>query len=654
MGVNYKLDKWKLEEVQKLYVDKKLILPAYQRTVRWDTTRKSKLIDTMRQGNPIGTFLVYFDEDLKQFQIIDGLQRISTIIDYLNNPVKYIDNEIVDYSLVESLRRIKCQIDRIVFDPVTLQFQINDDRKNIINLYKLSYDNSTSNFPIDVMEYFNFEVKNKKQVIEIITGIEKQIKGRIELKEIEIPIISYVGSKRDLPKVFTDINSNTLVLTDYEIFAAQWSDIKVGVIDDSIIQKLRNKYEKINNDTELGFEIDYDRDLNDKNIDLFEFCFGLSEIITDPDQKFTKMFLNRPNAAFELISLILSNQPNYIDILEYLVGSDNLKYKNSNSSFLKELMTSIIETLKDLQFIDSYTSINNTYYLYSDYQKFHLFMSIYRKKYIIEHTAQFSDKSIFKSALFSNIFSKTKFSSKSNQVVIELISSKIEKQTGFAKEFKNFKQFSIPRLLSHTFSDYWNNNRQVNDLLKNIENNLDFYYQDIKEQEFIDTVSTSLMQQISNPDYYVMKFPRDVKLESAIIHNILLKTNQLYREKCDSYKLYEFDHIIPKSVLKELRLKTPIASLVNAWVLDKHSNGKKSGNNIDSLIGTPYVKLDKDFLNILGISEEQFNIINIIKNLSVKDKKTYFEKFAHERAISLPKLFNDYRKSFISYIQKQL
>ncbi|MEI7667449.1 MAG: DUF262 domain-containing protein, partial [Erysipelotrichaceae bacterium] len=145
MTVNYKIETWSLEKVQILNQENQLILPHFQRTIRWDPQRKAKLIDTMRQGNPIGTFLVYHDEDLKKFQIIDGLQRISTIIDYLKNPMKYVDDEILDFDLVASLREIKCNIEKIKFDPNILQFQINEDRKNIVKLYKHNSSTKASN-----------------------------------------------------------------------------------------------------------------------------------------------------------------------------------------------------------------------------------------------------------------------------------------------------------------------------------------------------------------------------------------------------------------------------------------------------------------------------------------------------------------------------
>jgi hypothetical protein len=58
--------------------------PDFQRNLVWDNTRKSALIESILLGIPIPVF--YFAESKSgRYNVVDGLQRLSTIKQYLNN-----------------------------------------------------------------------------------------------------------------------------------------------------------------------------------------------------------------------------------------------------------------------------------------------------------------------------------------------------------------------------------------------------------------------------------------------------------------------------------------------------------------------------------------------------------------------------------------
>jgi hypothetical protein len=649
MSISYEIDIWSLEQLVQMNSDKKLVLPAYQRSVKWNKEKKRKLIDTMRMGNPIGTFLLFFDSDRKQYQIIDGLQRISTIIDYFNNPQLYLDSDILDISLAEEIRKIKCTKERIKYDQEKLRYQILNDRKDLVDIYKKTLDKPTL-YTIRILQHFNLINFIDDNLTDKIEKIQSYIKDKVELKKIQIPIIKYSGNKRDLPKIFTDINKNTQVLTEFEIYAAQWSEINVGEINDILLEKLKNKYDKINNDEDLGFDIDYDRDLvNEKTMNLFEFCFSLSELLSETKNDFSKMFANRDNSAFELISLLLTDQPNYVDLIEYVIGHEGLSYKNTNITFLKSLMESIIEVLKDLSFIDDYVSLSSKLYLNSDYQKFHLFIALFRKKFKIVHKVEYTDESTYETELFLDVFSTTKYSKKAEFKTIKSLDSNIVRLSGFKQNFLLFKRYSLVRILAHTLEGYWSKNRQVNDLMRNIRSNSNVYFENIAEKEFKDLVTHVLKSQVKDPDFTLIRFSKDVQLVSVIIHNILLRTEVYYSDKCKDFKKMEFDHLIPKSILKDLDEGVPISSLMNCWILDKRTNAKKSDKSIDQLINVPFVKADKKFISLLGLDERQYSIMTQIKDLSKKDKKVYFNQFVSFRIETLPELYEKIKKDYIAY-----
>jgi hypothetical protein len=70
-------------EVVNMYKDGEFIInPDFQRLFRWEIGQKSKLIESLLLGIPIPPIFVFEREDSK-WELIDGLQRISTILEFM-------------------------------------------------------------------------------------------------------------------------------------------------------------------------------------------------------------------------------------------------------------------------------------------------------------------------------------------------------------------------------------------------------------------------------------------------------------------------------------------------------------------------------------------------------------------------------------------
>lgn len=70
-------------EVVNLYRDKELIIrPAFQRLFRWSTYQKSRLVESVLLGIPIPSIFVSQRED-GVWEVVDGLQRLSTILEFI-------------------------------------------------------------------------------------------------------------------------------------------------------------------------------------------------------------------------------------------------------------------------------------------------------------------------------------------------------------------------------------------------------------------------------------------------------------------------------------------------------------------------------------------------------------------------------------------
>ena len=69
-------------EIMNLYKDNELIInPAFQRLFRWSITQKTRFIESLLLGIPIPPIFVYQNDD-GLWELIDGLQRLSTIFEF--------------------------------------------------------------------------------------------------------------------------------------------------------------------------------------------------------------------------------------------------------------------------------------------------------------------------------------------------------------------------------------------------------------------------------------------------------------------------------------------------------------------------------------------------------------------------------------------
>jgi hypothetical protein len=70
--------------------------PAFQRGRVWPMTMKQLLIDSILRDYPIGEILVYFDEELGNYQTIDGQQRLTTIFSFMDGDFATISKTTLD------------------------------------------------------------------------------------------------------------------------------------------------------------------------------------------------------------------------------------------------------------------------------------------------------------------------------------------------------------------------------------------------------------------------------------------------------------------------------------------------------------------------------------------------------------------------------
>src|SRR5215203_5282278 len=90
-------------EIVSMYESSELIVnPDFQRLFRWSVSQKSRLIESLLLGIPIPSIFV-FEKDDGKWELIDGLQRVSTILEFMG-VLKGPDGSIEEPSILDATK----------------------------------------------------------------------------------------------------------------------------------------------------------------------------------------------------------------------------------------------------------------------------------------------------------------------------------------------------------------------------------------------------------------------------------------------------------------------------------------------------------------------------------------------------------------------
>src|SRR5271167_2728238 len=90
-------------EIVSMYDSDEIIVdPEFQRLCRWNISQKSRLIESLLLGIPLPSIFVFEKEDGK-WELIDGLQRMSTILEFMGQ-LKSPDGGKVPPSILEGTK----------------------------------------------------------------------------------------------------------------------------------------------------------------------------------------------------------------------------------------------------------------------------------------------------------------------------------------------------------------------------------------------------------------------------------------------------------------------------------------------------------------------------------------------------------------------
>ena len=84
----YDTKEYPVEVIVAKYDKEQIFVPHYQREFVWKTNQKSRFIESVFLGVPIMPFLVSVSGEEAELEIIDGSQRIRTLVDYCSNKLR--------------------------------------------------------------------------------------------------------------------------------------------------------------------------------------------------------------------------------------------------------------------------------------------------------------------------------------------------------------------------------------------------------------------------------------------------------------------------------------------------------------------------------------------------------------------------------------
>lgn len=255
-------------------------LPLYQRFLVWNPEKRRRFISSIHRDLPIGVFLLhreFVQEGLSQLTLIDGLQRMTSINDYVRAPLsfnQYIQlPESLKEPLEEALRHQSISTDHLPaamdrwFQEVSTVALVDGYRpdKLLENLVQ------TLGSEADLTDVESLD----GAVVNFLEGLERWV----DISNYRIPILIYEGDEENLATAFELLNSEGTILSKYDIFAAQWATDLIEIANDEIRDEAQAKYREWE---KAGYTVELpEDDKGERAHNLYEYMLGLGRYLTN-------------------------------------------------------------------------------------------------------------------------------------------------------------------------------------------------------------------------------------------------------------------------------------------------------------------------------------------------------------------------------------
>ena len=359
--MSWKPETYKASKIDEMIRNKIITTPIYQRGSKWSEEQRSFLIDSIKRGFPFGSILLNKKVSANNqvtYDLIDGLQRCTTINKFLNNPGKYFKEEDIEDDYVDKIYDLMDENDKGT-DKSATEKSIKDF------IVKYVQDNLPTMEKVKSIQYYNVSTSLKsswpslKDHIDELNGIieklfEKFKKTCTDLNDADIPAIVYDGDQSLLPEVFERINSKGTALSKYDIYHATWRDDEFDINENyfnSFYDDICKRYEEMNDSDVRVSDFDATDYKAKKKITTFDLCYALGKRLKrDYPNLFGKnKDISVDSIGFNLINSALGKPAN--KLAELKVNLEPFKYN------IQEFLRDILESCKT---VDEYLKVITT------------------------------------------------------------------------------------------------------------------------------------------------------------------------------------------------------------------------------------------------------------------------------------------------------
>ncbi|MEJ6399914.1 DUF262 domain-containing protein [Nicoliella lavandulae] len=334
-------------------------IPKFQRSLVWKKSQKLDLLRTLHKDFPFGALLVTPARgSAREYNLLDGQQRLSTIKDYDENRIDYwkelepvnYKNDFYKFNQMLKDHDIH-KVSEEFFDLILLN-QDEFEKWRINFLDEISQEGDGESVPVKFLKTF-------ESINEFLKSARSEINGYIDLEHLEIPVLEFTGNEEDLPEVYENLNKGGVPLNKYEILSASWFDEKIKIpsdypLGDTILDLVKKYYNRLIQDGVFTIsDFSEDEITNSREINLAEFSKALGALVVNNLFALVKPTQNSINEiGFGIMGIItgvdnkkiatIHNQRDFIqdNIKSILDKADRLS-KRINSRFSKILKKNI-------------------------------------------------------------------------------------------------------------------------------------------------------------------------------------------------------------------------------------------------------------------------------------------------------------------------
>lgn len=590
----------------------KVSKPKFQRNFVWSDQKQKDLIDSLKNNLPIGSLLLSKTDD--KLSVIDGLQRLTTMQKYETDKYKRIDEADISNEFIEELINLKQSIrdhymnysdshrDRVQEEIKGAIIQTFNTTTFVAKTKSVSLANELTNSLKKISVFGDMDTDLSQHISEKFGDLISELEEKLDISEVQIPVIIFTGTDSELAEVFTKVNSSGVKLSKYDIFAARWNDFEIVLSDSAHSKELLNiivrRYEVKDKEVDIKVE-DYDpaEIKTTRKINLFEYAYALSKHIGHYHPELYKIKNGKTidSLAFTLLAGIFELKNSKMGELSERLRDFNIDYSDLAEKILKSV-EDVSKTLKP--WISDHNG--KSFFYYTEFQLASFIITNFKLKYHI-------DKGGIK--------------------------------TKKDKEFDMFHKYLPKHYLNDQVSGFWagTGDSKLDGLILDVKNSK--YLKDVDRETFHRNVYTWFGEENNKSS---RSFSQLTKLLCNYLDNLTFTPEFKYKHAVKSNK--DFDHIIPRVVLEKMEAdfdtRLAIGSPGNVCSIGLFENRSKRDK-------TYYQHMDLN-LDVMNLNEDELDRIRYPKRgelsfIESKEKSTpdNYRRFLDDRRNTLTNLLID-------------